>query len=256
MNNEAKVGAFVLAGLALLGVTIFLLGDVTFEKRYPLSVTFTEVSGLPDRAVVKLSGVEVGNVKEILLEEGRVRVNLSIREGVQVYRDSIFRVGSTSVIGSKYLEISQGKKSAGIFAPGETAVGEDSVPLERAVTQALQSVQKVLHEVSDEGRLGRNINASVENVREMTVTLNELIAELKPHLTKTAENAELASARLDRVLARAEEIADKADQILAKVNSSTGTVGALISDSEMKDDVKASVKDLRTTMASGSQRLL
>ncbi|MDO8756745.1 MAG: MlaD family protein, partial [Elusimicrobiota bacterium] len=62
MTLETKVGAFVLGGLTLLATAIFLLGDVSFEKRYTVYAQFSDVANLSKDAPVKLSGVEVGQV--------------------------------------------------------------------------------------------------------------------------------------------------------------------------------------------------
>ena len=88
MNGEIKVGIFVLAGFVLFCTAIFLLGDYSFQKFYPVYVEFTDVAGLPDKALVKLSGVEVGKIKKISLKHDKVIVELAVREGVQIYRDS------------------------------------------------------------------------------------------------------------------------------------------------------------------------
>ena len=69
LSLEAKVGAFVLAGLVLIASAIFLLGDYTFERRYTIYATFADVANLSKDAPVKLSGVEVGKVKGLLLED-------------------------------------------------------------------------------------------------------------------------------------------------------------------------------------------
>ena len=66
MSLETKVGAFVLGGLTLLATAIFLLGDVSFEKRYILYGQFSDVANLSKDAPVKLS------VEDVALLEGDV----------------------------------------------------------------------------------------------------------------------------------------------------------------------------------------
>ena len=67
MNLETKVGAFVVGGLVLMGTAIFLLGDYTLEKRYTIYALFHDVANLTKNSPVKLSGVEVGQVRDIEL---------------------------------------------------------------------------------------------------------------------------------------------------------------------------------------------
>src|SRR5688572_20231838 len=98
MSLEAKVGSFVVAGLVLLGTAVFLLGDYTFEKRYHLYVTFKDVANLTKDSPVKLSGVEIGKVSDIILVDSRAKVVAKIRRGVDIYKDSEFTIGSTGII--------------------------------------------------------------------------------------------------------------------------------------------------------------
>ena len=67
LSLEAKVGAFVVTGLVLLAAAIFLLGEYHLEKRYTIYATFHDVANLNKNAPVKLSGVEVGQVADIVL---------------------------------------------------------------------------------------------------------------------------------------------------------------------------------------------
>ena len=68
MNGEMKVGLFVIVGSVLFGTAIFLLGDYSFQKFYTVNAEFIDVAGLPDKSTVKLSGVEVGKIKRIYLD--------------------------------------------------------------------------------------------------------------------------------------------------------------------------------------------
>jgi phospholipid/cholesterol/gamma-HCH transport system substrate-binding protein len=105
VSLETKVGAFVLAGLFLLGTAIFLLGDFSTEPRYTINVTFHDVGNLTKDSPVKLSGVEVGKVKGLVLENGLAKAVCQIRKGVDIYKGAHFTVASTGIIGSKYLAV-------------------------------------------------------------------------------------------------------------------------------------------------------
>lgn len=241
MNLETKVGAFVLGGLVLMGTAIFLLGDYTFEKRYPLYVTFHDVANLTQNAPVKLSGVEVGQVRDIVLEDSKAKVICSIRKGVDIYRDAEFTIGATGIIGSKYLQIDQGHRPSGILNPGDTVVGIDPTDIQKSITKALASIQKTLDELNTDtgrGTLAENLKDTVANVREMTANLNDLVETTKPNLEKAVERSDEITAKLDDLLA-------KADQMMAGLATDKGTVGALIHDKQMKEDVKQTISDVK-----------
>jgi phospholipid/cholesterol/gamma-HCH transport system substrate-binding protein len=246
MNIETKVGAFVVGGLVLIATAIFLLGDYTFEKRYTMYVLFRDVANLNKNAPVKLSGVEVGQVKDIELIDSHARVILSIRKGVDIYKDAEFGIGSTGIIGSKYLQIDQGKMAAGVIPPESTVNGTDPISIEKALAKALGSLQNLLGTLTEEGPRGSmtsNLRDTVANVREMTANLNDLIEETKPSMARAMERSDAITEKLDAVLA-------KANQMMASLASDKGAVGALLHDEKMKADVKetvASVKEAAST---------
>ncbi|HAV63564.1 MAG TPA: hypothetical protein DCY13_14505 [Verrucomicrobiales bacterium] len=67
--NPAKVGAFVLVGIAILVITIGLLGSARlFAKPVPIIMYFSDsVNGLAEGSAVKFKGVTIGYVKSISL---------------------------------------------------------------------------------------------------------------------------------------------------------------------------------------------
>ncbi len=245
MSLETKVGAFVLGGLALLATAIFLLGDVTFEKRYTLYAQFSDVANLSKDAPVKLSGVEVGQVRQIELVDGGARVIMSIRKGVDIYQDAVFLIGSTGIIGSKYLQVDQGKRASGVIAANSTVRGEDPVSIEKSLTKALAKVEKLLDSLTKEGPRGTladNLTETVANVREMTANLNDLIETTKPKLESALERTDDITQKLDALLA-------KSNVMMASINASSGTVGALIHDEKIKNDLKETVGTLKDTFS-------
>jgi len=246
MTLETKVGAFVLGGLSLLATAIFLLGDVSFEKRYTLYGQFSDVANLSKDAPVKLSGVEVGQVRSIELSDGGARVTMSIRRGVDIYNDALFQIGSTGIIGSKYLQVDQGTRSQGVIAANSTIRGEDPVSIEKSLTKALAKLEKLLDGFTKEGPRGTladNMTETVANVREMTANLNDLIETTKPKLEKALGRTDDITEKLDSLLA-------KSNNMMASLETSKGAVGALLHDEKVKEDVKetiASVKEAAGT---------
>jgi len=246
ISLEAKVGAFVLAGLVCIAAAIFLLGDYTFERRYTVYVTFTDVANLTKESPVKLSGVEVGKVKDLVLEDQHAKVVAVIRTGVDIYNDAQFSIGSTGIIGSKFLQIDQGHASKGIIPPGSTIRGVDPVSIEKALTQTLDKLQGLLDDMTKEGPRGsltHNLRDTVANVRDLTANLNDLITTTKPRLEKAIGRSDDITQKLDDLLA-------KSNTVMAGLATDKGVVGALIHDEKVKEDVKetiTSVKDVAET---------
>lgn len=248
MNGETKVGIFVLVGSILFGTAIFLLGDYSFQRFYPVYAEFADVAGLPDKATVKLSGVEVGKIKKIYLKDDKVIVQLAVREGVKIYRDSKFLVGSTSMIGSKFLEVDQGTPASGVLEAGATVRGETVQPLDRAVAAAVASLESLIKDVRGDGTLGENLNDILKNLKDVTANVNDLVANGQPHAEKAME-------RLDSITAKLDAMLTKTDMIVDKINKGEGVAGALVSDQKMKDNVTATLSNLRDASASAKDVL-
>jgi phospholipid/cholesterol/gamma-HCH transport system substrate-binding protein len=248
MNGETKVGIFVLVGSILFGTAIFLLGDYSFQHFYPVYAEFADVAGLPDKATVKLSGVEVGKIKRIYLKDDKVIVQLAIRDGVKIYRDSRFLVGSTSMIGSKFLEVDQGTPASGVLEAGVTVRGETVQPLDRAVAAAVASLESLIKDVRGDGTLGQNLNDILKNLKDVTANVNDLVANGQPHAEKAME-------RLDSITAKLDAMLTKTDLIVDKINKGEGVAGALVSDQTMKDNVSATLSNLRDASASAKSVL-
>ncbi|HEX7785935.1 MAG TPA: MlaD family protein, partial [Methylomirabilota bacterium] len=109
---QIRIGAFILAGLAVFVAIIYLLGAQAryFEPKYDLIAEFTEVGGLMEGATVRLAGVQVGRVTEVVLPPqpgGKVRVTLSIarRFSDRIRHDSEVRIATQGLLGDKIIEI-------------------------------------------------------------------------------------------------------------------------------------------------------
>ena len=243
MNGEMKVGLFVLVGAVLFGAAVFMLGDYSFQKYYSVSVEFVDVAGLPDKATAKLSGVDVGKIKQIYLRDEKVIVELDIREGVKIYRDAKFLVGSTSMIGSKFLQINQGNPATGRLNDGDTVTGEESVALDRALAKAVTSLEGLVRDIRGEGKLARDINEILSNLREVTGNVNALVNDAQPHAKNIMQ-------RMDEITVKLDSMLTKTDAIIDKVDHGDGVAGALISDQKMKNEVSEAVTNLKDASAS------
>lgn len=246
LSLEAKVGAFVLSGLALIASAIFLLGDYTFEQRYTIYATFSDVASLSKDAPVKLSGVEVGKVRGLILEDHHAKVVAAVRKGVDIYNDAEFSIGSTGIIGSKFLQIDQGHALAGVMPAGAVARGVDPVSIEKSLTKALGKLETLLDGFTEEGPRGTltgNLRDTVANVREMTANLNDLIETTKPKLEKALDRTDDITRKLDALL-------EKSNLMMAGLSTDKGALGSLLHDEKVRADVKetiASVKEAAGT---------
>src|SRR5215470_14726440 len=125
-SKEMKVGAFVLAGLVVAGIVIFMIGEEKrlFESKFSYRTSFSDVQGLKSGAPVRLGGVDIGNVSQVTHgddpSDNRLYVELHIvkREAVRVKQDSVAHIANKGLLGDKMIEISGGSPGSSQLPEG------------------------------------------------------------------------------------------------------------------------------------------
>lgn len=118
---ETTVGIFLVFGLLCIGYMTVKLGHVSLlgDETYPLTARFTSVTGLRTGSRVHISGIEVGRVENLAIdqESQRAVVDLRIQPRVKIYDDAIASIKTEGLIGDKYLSIDPGGAGA-LLKPG------------------------------------------------------------------------------------------------------------------------------------------
>src|SRR3989338_2523288 len=134
LSNEFMTGLVILFAAALLAVVGYTTGHLSVGKRgYTVMSRFTFTSGLRKFAPVRLSGVEIGEVKDFRLaydpHTTQIEVTLWIDEGVKIREDSLATVSSLGMMGEKYVEIRSGS-SENFLAVGAELSARDPMRFE------------------------------------------------------------------------------------------------------------------------------
>lgn len=235
MKPETKLGIFTVLGLIVFGFSLYFLGGFSVTRSYDLNIKFADVSGLPVRAPVKLSGVEVGKVKQIKIENGDVIIVAQINEGVAIHTGARFSVVMTGIIGSKYLKVEQGDTMLAVYKSGAYIDGVNELPMDAMITQTMSSIKEFVDSVNNQGAFGDQLNQTMTEVRQLSANLNQLVAAMKPYLTRSARNLD--------------DLTERLDALLAGIEQGQGVIGGLMKDEQMKQDVKESVTSLKETMS-------
>ena len=145
--REAKVGAFVLAGLICIGVVIFLIGDdkQMFSDRVYYKTTFNDVQGLKRGSPVRMGGINVGTVEALGYggnpKDSLIYVEISIvaPEAVRIREDTVASITGKGLLGDKMLVLSVGDPKRRQLASGEVIKHEEPQDL----GQMLDSLNRV-----------------------------------------------------------------------------------------------------------------
>ncbi len=119
---ETRLGIFVvLAMLAAVLIIETLGGMERFQRGYTLKALFNTVQDLKRGDRVKMAGVDVGRVEDILLQEeqNKVLVTFKMKREVKVRTDSTATVKFTGLMGQNFLSIDFGTTAASLAGPGD-----------------------------------------------------------------------------------------------------------------------------------------
>jgi phospholipid/cholesterol/gamma-HCH transport system substrate-binding protein len=122
---ETTVGIFLVFGLACIGYMTVQLGHISLlgDNAYSLFARFTSVTGLRAGSLVYISGIEVGRVNELHMdqESQKAVVEMRIQKGIKIYDDAIASIRTEGLIGDMYLRIDPGGAGAQL-KPGDSII--------------------------------------------------------------------------------------------------------------------------------------
>jgi len=215
MSVEAKVGAFTLAGLALLAAVIIMLSGLKIggEQGYTLYAGFKQVVGVEPQSLVRLSGVPVGKVTSIENDGQGVTVAMKINDDVQIPKGSQVGIGSSGVMGDKFINITPGDGEAGYLAEGDYLLGTEEAGMEtmfqnanKVVLEAQELLASMNNIVGNEA-FQTSLVQMVVNLRDTTAHINgmlgameEMVNANKGNINQTLMNVNLMTASLNRTM--------------------------------------------------------
>lgn len=221
-----KVGLLVIA--ATLG-TIFMIVQFTSgvamneDDRYQVYAYFDDVTGLAVRSRVVMSGIPVGYIKSIRLENQKARVDIMVDESLELHEgvkkpDGWNKNGATvarkqaSLIGDYYLELSPGTQGPPLKDGDQienvvTAVGpEELMENFNTITKDIQKVTESLAEVFGGDKGAARIDQMVADLQEVLSTVRVFVETNSDSLGRIVTNAEMTSAEVRQFAAVGTEL--------------------------------------------------
>jgi phospholipid/cholesterol/gamma-HCH transport system substrate-binding protein len=194
---EVKVGALVLAAVAVAGALIWALGRWAAGPQVAFTVDFAYAGGMPRGAPVKMAGVAIGRVNGVEFRpEGRdaegiaipVRLHVGVEERAMkaVRTDTAAFIGQQGALGEPFLELVPGSATAPALAAGGEMRGIDPPRTDLLIArlfEVLETAAEVMVEDKDSfRRLLRSASGIVETadsvLRERREDLSRAVGEL------------------------------------------------------------------------------
>ena len=120
---ETTVGIFLVFGLLCVGYMTVKLGHFSLfgDDAYSLFARFTSVTGLRVGSLVYISGIEVGRLEKLTMDQERQKavVEMRIRKDIKIFDDAIASIKTEGLIGDMHITIDPGGAGT-LLKPGGT----------------------------------------------------------------------------------------------------------------------------------------
>jgi phospholipid/cholesterol/gamma-HCH transport system substrate-binding protein len=256
LAKETKIGivAFIAILVLIIGYNL-LRGVSIFRNDISIYAIYENASGLNRSDPVVMYGFEVGMIQSVELEyttnfDPSVIIKFSVKKDVKIPVNSVARIVSTDLLGSKAIIIIPGDIPV-LVQSGDTLAGEIEIGLTEAIASAVSPLQQrtvdliasldtlitVFNQVLDqEGRENiessfRNVALTLQNLQSTTASFDRLVKQ--------------EGDKMQRILTNVENITNVLSSNQENFNRIISNLGQL-SDSLAASDVKNTV-DRATT---------
>lgn len=287
ISNETKVGALTAIAIVVLILGFnYLKGRNLTQRSDEIYAIFPTVEGLNVANAVKINGLDVGKVSEMLETDKNlsgIKVSVHLTKDINIPDNSIATI-SSELLGSTALNIVLGDSKV-YLKDGDTiqtkqnvsVMGELTASLNPAINNAnktlveLQMLIQRLRSIVDpntqnniqgmiaslnstarsldqllnarNGSLARSLN-NVESITGNFAKNNDKINNTLTNLDKAAAN--FASLELEKALQSLRSTMEKLENAIAKIDSKQGTLGLLLNDTKLYDQLLQTNRSLTT----------
>jgi phospholipid/cholesterol/gamma-HCH transport system substrate-binding protein len=266
--NYPVVGAFILVlGAVLIAGVLWLASGGAFQKKYDLYLAIEDesVAGLNLNAPVKYNGVDVGNVREIRLDQGspeRVNLLVAIERGTPIKEDTVAVLKTQGLTGIAYVELGGGARdapplraTAGSAYPVIRTKPSLSARLENVLTNVLAKLDSTSNNVnailSDENRVAfKSALADIASVAQTIAARKNTLDAGIVNAARTFENTSRATAQVGPVIDRIGRGADAVEKMGSEAALASASAGKTV------NSVGADVKRFTAETLPELERLL
>jgi phospholipid/cholesterol/gamma-HCH transport system substrate-binding protein len=234
LSSEAKVGLFVIIGVVLLVIMSLRVSGVKIGrgKAYEITVKFDNVAGLDKDAPVLIGGVEIGRVKDIILDDFKAKLILNIHPQAVIGDDFTAMIRTKGLLGEKYVALVPGSKDASPLEHGgeitRTATYTDPERLATQLSEIADDVKDVTKSLSkvlggDKGEatlrnIFQNIETTMTNLNNTILTINKAVSKNEEKFGSLVENLEAFSHVLNksgtRIAEKLETVSVNLDEVI------------------------------------------
>jgi len=268
-SKEIQIALVAIVGVIVLYFGLqFLKGLTVFSTDSNYYVKFKDISGLSTSSPIYANGFRVGVVEDIIYDfegGGDIVAVMGLNNEMRMPKGTTADIVS-DLLGNIKLELKLGDQAAGILAPGDTISGGQEHGAMAKAAEMIPQVQLLLPKLDS---ILVSVNAlladpaianSLHNIDHITSSLtstshelNRLTASLNRQMPQMLENADgvLANANnltknlseldLAATMQKVDQTLRNVEQMTAKLNSNEGTLGLLMRDPELYNNLNSTM---------------
>lgn len=267
---EFKVGILVVGIGALIAfMSMQVSDDPSYLGRSKKAwFLLPSAQGLVKGSAIKAAGIPVGVIKDIKLQDGQARVDVTVMSSVGLTRSAAVAMKSNGILGDKSVEVYPGMvgdpelEDGGQILNVKSGGGLDDVMGQVSeLAESLKDVAKNLKEaVSDDGTNKHVLGRIVLNIEKLTADLSQMTGDNKEQIGEIVDQVNNITATLDDLIndesdqgfkktwkttmERLNSSMKNIDDITSKINRGEGTIGKLISDEQTAEDVTTAIEGI------------
>jgi len=248
--NYVAVGAFVLACMLGLVITMLWLAGMQYSQEYAYYQTYFTgpVTGLGKGTVVRYNGIEVGRVDNLKFDPNDPQVvvaTLQVQPNLGIRVDSITSIESEGLTGGSYVEILGGKKDAALL----TAKEGQRYPVIKSAPSTLQKLAKGVPQLLEKfNTVADKLNAVLSNENQ------KAFKGILANLDQTTGTLARRSADIDATIANFSSASKTLPGTIADADASIKKFGKLSSDTD--DFVKSDGVAQLSALLADTRRLV
>ena len=201
--NNIKLGIFIIAGLLLLILGLYMIGRDSnlFSSNYVLKARFEHVQGLTPGNNIRYAGIQVGTVKKVaIISDSSIEVTMFIEEDMKQFIrvNDVVSISTDGLMGNKLMQITPSKDGSAFAVDGDflktkklistdemlellNRTNQNVAVISEDLKNTVQRINnsKALWQVLDNEALPKNIFASVNNIRSATVKADLMVKDLQ-----------------------------------------------------------------------------
>lgn len=279
---QIQVGILFIASVIILIAGVLWFKEFTIGgHNYEVVVEFPQTSGLVKGDPVDVKGVRSGKVENIEFKYGQALVTISLKRSVVLRHGTVVSISNVGLMGQKVVNIWPGRIAEDPIPEGTVLRGvyEAGIPeilggvgntlgtfeslaarvdsllaglddsRQEQILNTLSNVERATGELADllEGNR-EDLNASIKSMRTATDELSAMMEGRGATFGQTLDDASGAVARLDTTLAVLDATVGRMDKLLARVENGDGTLGRLVQDQEMYDELVRTLRDAKALL--------